>query len=161
MGWRTAEWGQALASDASIVVIMLGTNDGTEAVGPFRSMWKHDDGTGPEFYEADYKDMVAQLKALKTSPSVYTVIPPPLYKDGQFAINCTIVNKFLPPLIKKINDDMELPHPPIDVFEALGGVELQHPNWFADYCHPNDEGYAEIAKIVHATLAKTKALSHP
>merc|ERR1712196_132416 len=121
--------------------------------------WKHDGVTGPEFFEADYKDMISQLRALKTSPTVYTAIPPPLYKDGALSMNMTIINELLPPLIEKINNDMELPYPPINVFKALGGRELLHPDWFGDNCHPNDHGYAEIAKVVYATLVNTKRLT--
>jgi len=147
--WITNEWSQALSSDADIFVIMLGTNDGKTI------NWKYDGVTGPEFYEADYKDMISQLRALKTSPALYTAIPPPCYEDFvDLGWNMKAINELLPPLIKKINDDMELPYPPINVFKALGGAELLHPDWFSDVhrIHPNDQGYAEIARVVRASL---------
>jgi len=153
--WNTKEWGQALNSNADIVVIMLGTNDAK----PIN--WKHDGVTGPKFFEADYKDMISQLRKLKTYPALYTAIPPPCYKDyGPGKQNMTIVNKLLPPLIKKINDDMKLPHPPIDLFEGLGGAKPLHPDWFQD-SHPNDQGYAEIAKVVYASLAPPRRRGAP
>ena len=45
----------------------------------------------------------------------------------------------------------------IDVFNAMGGESLRHPEYFmnyqsADYCHPNDAGYVAMAAHMFKAL---------
>ena len=36
----------------------------------------------------------------------------------------------------------------INLFEALGGAELKRPELISDLCHPNEQGYNEIAQCI-------------
>jgi lysophospholipase L1-like esterase len=33
----------------------------------------------------------------------------------------------------------------IDIFNTMGGASLTEPQWFMDFCHPNDQGYKAMA----------------
>ena len=99
-------------------------------------------------------------------------MPPPLYQDGAYGMNQTVINTLFPgdgaagvkTLAKASGLDA-----PIDLFSlweghcpVLGGTP-GHPNnkthvlcdWIAtgDACHPSNEGYTQLAKAVAAKIA--------
>ena len=51
---------------------MLGTNDSKSF------QWDENE------FEKDYIDMIAEFQKMASSPSIWLMIPPPLYKDGTF-----------------------------------------------------------------------------
>ena len=114
--------------------------------------WENDGHTGRVPFTNDYHSMIDLFKQFSSKPVIYTAIPPPLYKDSVYGMNQTVINDVFPTLIPSINAHNALPHPAIDVFGALGGAKLQHPEWSADGCHPNDVGYTHLAAAVMAGI---------
>ena len=85
-------------------------------------------------------------KIVDTSkPDLYLMISPPLYKEDQFGIDQTVVNELIPELIPMIAQNLSITNNiivnVIDIFNTLGGASLTEPQMFADFCHPNDQGY--------------------
>jgi lysophospholipase L1-like esterase len=85
--WRTGPLKQALASKPAIVVLMLGTNDAKFG------NWK---GANIAQFPIDYKSMIDEFVALDTKPTVYLMVPPPLYQDGRYGMNQTVINTLFP-----------------------------------------------------------------
>lgn len=141
--WESTKFKQALDSAPDIVLIMLGTNDARFG------HWLNDGRT----YVADYVAMIEKFKALPSTPTIYTMIPPPQIKYHK-VYNQTVVNHVLPSLIWQINQEADLPYEPIDIFSSLGGVDdVSHPEWFNfDGIHLSSDGYEQIALTVAHTL---------
>ena len=57
-------------------------------VGSDSWQWR-DPGTD---YDANWKEMVQSFQALPSSPKVFVMIPPPLYKEGQFDMRGDVIN---------------------------------------------------------------------
>jgi len=70
--WNTQSYKNAIASNPQIVLIMLGTNDAKTY------QWNQTQ------YTNDYNTMIQNFKNLASKPTVYAMIPVPLYKDGVF-----------------------------------------------------------------------------
>ena len=73
--WDTNEIKSALKSWPDAVLIMFGTNDAKHGI------WDEDKFT------KYYLEMANTFIGLKTKPEVFLGIPPPLYKDGVYAMN--------------------------------------------------------------------------
>ena len=150
--WKRPQYPAVMKSDADIVVIMLGTNDAKDTGNGGPANWENDGHTGVVPFTRDFAAMVGEFKAFASKPAIYTAIPPPLYKDSVYGMNQTVINVVFPKLIPSINAQNKLPHAAIDVFDALGGAALAHPEWSADGCHPNDVGYTHLAAAVMAGI---------
>eukprot|EP01043_Picozoa_sp_COSAG02_P058170 COSAG02_NODE_7195_length_3126_cov_1.920714_2_plen_431_part_00 len=161
--WRTGPLKQALASKPAIVVLMLGTNDAKYG------NWK---GANIAQFPIDYKAMIDEFVALETKPRVYLMVPPPLYQDGRYGMNQTVINTLFPGTgpagVRTLAKENGLPTP-IDLFSlfqghcpVLGGTPGHPPNktdvpcdWIArgtDACHPSNEGYGKVAMAVKAKI---------
>eukprot|EP00698_Gefionella_okellyi_P000720 TRINITY_DN1064_c0_g1_i1.p2 TRINITY_DN1064_c0_g1~~TRINITY_DN1064_c0_g1_i1.p2 ORF type:complete len:401 (+),score=96.89 TRINITY_DN1064_c0_g1_i1:30-1232(+) len=140
--WNSTFYQRAITCSPAYVVIQLGTNDAKTTNWP-----QH----GSQ-YVPDYTDMIQTFQALKSRPTVFVSIPPPLYKDMVYNIQQEVVNHQLPQFITQIAAANHLAAP-IDVFDALGGLALSHPDWFVDGCHPDDAGYDALSSTVDAVLA--------
>lgn len=150
--WKRPQYPALLKSNADIVVIMLGTNDAKSKETHGASNWENDGKTGAAQFEADYKSMIDIIKNFTSKPTIYTMIPPPLNKPNVYGMNQTVINEVFPRLIQKINSENNLPHPPIDVFNAMGGASMAHADWFCDGCHPVNVGYQHLAAAVQKGL---------
>lgn len=162
--WRTGPLKQALASEPTIVVLMLGTNDAK-----VRNWAPH----SSEF-PGDYMEMVNDFKNVSTKPKVYLMVPPPLYQDGRYGMNQTVINTLFPgdgpAAVRTLAKQAGLPAP-IDLFSlfqkhcpVVGGTPGHAPNstdvpcdWIAsggrDACHPSNVGYGQVAAAVKAAIA--------
>ena len=163
--WRTGPLKQALASKPAIVVLMLGTNDAKYG------NWK---GSNIDEFPVDYKSMIDLFTALSTRPKIFLMVPPPLYQDGRYGMNQTVINSVFPGNgqagVRTLAKSNSLPEP-IDLFSlfqthcpVLGGTPGHAPNrtdvvcdWIAsggrDACHPSNEGYGKVAAAVKARIA--------
>jgi lysophospholipase L1-like esterase len=74
--------------------------------------------------------------------------PPPLYISKDQRLNLEA-----PTIVREIAQELGLGEV-VDVFEALGGTELNCPSLFGDKVHPTDEGYAKIAQTVAERILK-------
>ena len=97
------------------------------------------------------------------------MVPPPLYRDGVYGMNQTVINSILPGngsrSIRAIAAKAGL-RKPIDLFDLfrlhcpiVAGTPGHSPNssdaacdWIGsggmDGCHPDDVGYGQVAKAV-------------
>mmetsp|Transcript_32061 Transcript_32061/g.88326 ORF Transcript_32061/g.88326 Transcript_32061/m.88326 type:complete len:377 (-) Transcript_32061:54-1184(-) len=154
---QRVQWRAALRSRADAVVVMLGTNDARP------TNWGRDTGSGAAEFETACLSMIRTLQQLPSKPLIYLVTPPPFYNlypssreiDQALVMHVqAVVNEVLPVLVPKLGRAAGLAHHAglVDVFMALGGAALSRPEWSADGCHPNDEGYFRLAAAVQAGL---------
>ena len=53
--------------------------------------------SGPRFFASDYADMVHSFLASRTPPPrLYVMVPLPLYRDGRYNMNQTVINSVFP-----------------------------------------------------------------
>lgn len=163
--WISRGYKAALTSNATLLILMLGTNDAKFA------NWGH---LADEF-PTDYADMVASFGAMPSKPNILLMVPPPLYRDGTYGMNQTVINTLFPATagpaaVRTLAKAAGLPEP-IDLFSLfeghcpVSGGTPGHPenktlvtcDWIArggtDACHPNDTGYGKIAEAVKAAIA--------
>ena len=145
--WNSTQWTKARASNPHHVLIMLGTNDATEAY------WN----TSSAEYPVDYTEMIKIFQGLSSKPVVQTMTCTPMYNDNFAGINHTVTNVVLPKLVPQISEAAGA-GVPIDVFNGMGGVNLTHHDWFwgnGSYgCHPNIQGYAGLSEIVFKGISR-------
>jgi len=142
--WDQTTYPAAMASTPDIVTIMLGTNDAKEF------NWFGVQNAGDSFHD-DYVDMIRKFKALPTKPKVYAMVPPPLYPPQPYDMNQTVINQIFPQMIPTIVQQGGADGI-IDVFNALGGVNLSQPGITCDGCHPVEKGCREIAAVIAQKL---------
>ena len=137
------DYGRALKSDPSVVVICVGTNDSK----PY--CWDNyaDD------YAPDYEKMVCEFKARPSRPRVILCLPPPVFNGGQWGIRESVLEQEIRPLVRRIA-------------ESTGGEVLdlttpfrESPELFPDRVHPNPAGAAKIAALVAARIRGESAAS--
>lgn len=174
--WQRGQYKTLTSAKWDIIVIMLGTNDAKDPGDHGPNNWQHDCGgvdntklNGCSFAD-DYKSMIDIVKTLGTTaagPKIYPMIPPPLMQQYSIGANQTVINSVYPklvPLIEKADDVTGL----IDVYTGMGGVtdwQSKFPKscnltsawkpcaWWCDsqscdQCHPNNNGYTQLAKTV-------------
>merc|ERR1711934_307381 len=137
---------------------------------------EHTTLTGCSF-ASDYADMIKLVKTLGTTaagPKIYTQTAPPLMATGAYGMNRTVINAVYPKLIPLINKANNVNTEVIDVFSGMGGTPdwatkapdgctLENAKSFApcgwwcdaqhcDQCHPNNNGYIQLASIVKKGL---------
>jgi len=185
--WKRPQY-QALTSQKwDIVTILLGTNDAKDTSDKGKNNWQHDCG-GPDHttlegcsFAEDYKAMIDLVKTLGTTsagPKIY-VMTVPLMQQSTYGMNQTVINGVYPnliPLIQKANSGVL---GPIDLYHQMGGVQDWKTTFPAkcvvnssfapcgswcdkqscDQCHPNDVGYAKMAKLVQQGLGLDKTSS--
>ena len=78
--WDEQAYQDALDSEADIILLMLGTNDS-----------KYFQWNQTEFV-TDYLEMATNFKNLDSSPDLYLMVPPPLYKDNAFQMDQKVIN---------------------------------------------------------------------
>jgi lysophospholipase L1-like esterase len=121
----------------NIVVIMLGTNDAIPDV------YQH------AAFEADYKELISELQALKSKPKIWLTKPPPIF-SSLFSLDNTNLTQGVIPSIERTASERGLPI--IDVYGALAN----HPEkFFEDGIHPNLDGAKAIAAQVKKAITAT------
>ena len=140
-------------------------------------------------FASDYATMLRVMFHLgkhfghRPIPKIWLMTPPPLMENGAYNMNQSVINELLPKIIPSFLTDPDLGAPSIaghiDIFGALGGRELgglspsgcsvntSTPSgckYFCDaqscdQCHPNDDGYALLAKTVYETAFAHHALT--
>ena len=150
----TAYYKQALQFDPNIVIIMLGTNDGSFAFGPGQS-WP--EVYGQRFTE-QYKALIQSFRQLPAHPQVFVATCPTVFGTNQYAISPVIVNETVVPYIVKIGTAVHAPI--IDVHGATAAYSAD----FGDQVHPSPHGASIIAQEVYLFLktdAKTRKPANP
>lgn len=72
--WKTPAFRAAAASDADVVILMLGTNDA--------KVWNW--GRHAAEYPGDYHDLISVFSSMPSKPRIRIMTPPPLYQDGRY-----------------------------------------------------------------------------
>ena len=129
-------------------------------------------------FPVDYKSMIDASAALTPKPEIYLMAPPPLYQNGRYGMNQTVINTLFrfpgdgPAGVRTLAKNSGLPAP-IDRYlfslwqshcPVVGGTPGHAPNntdvpcdWIAsggrDACHPSNEGYGKLAAAVKARIA--------
>lgn len=124
----------ALAFQPTTVIILLGTNDARSDVFVYI-----------DTFVMDYEYLISKFQALDSKPQIYLVTPPPVYSNN-ININNTDLENSVIPLIRQVANDTGLPL--IDAYTPL----LNHPDYFVDGVHPNDEGARVIAETIYQRI---------
>jgi len=128
-------------------------------------------------FASDFHDMITVVKTLGTTPAgpkIFTAVPPPLMAQFSIGANQTVINSVYPKLVPLINKAGDIGTTSIDVFSGMGGVadwSTVFPKsctldtaktykpcaWWCDkqscdQCHPNNDGYTQMAKLMKAGL---------
>lgn len=127
----TKAYPESISLRADVYTIMLGTNDAKWY------NWFDLQNNSTDSFVLDYLDLVLQLKALKTpSPRVILLTSPPLYAPYPYGMNATVINSFLPSLVKRIAGVAKVEV--IDLHELY--LKAAKPSWTCDGCHPGELG---------------------
>jgi lysophospholipase L1-like esterase len=149
--WNTDSFQQLINANPKpdIVTIMLGTNDGKN------HNWLAN--STEEFYN-DYVQFIKIVQSFSSKPIIHLLVPPPLYIEGVYDMNTTLINSYVHDLIPKIASATGVDY--VSIYDALGGDELLHPEYISDGCHPTNLGYFQVAqKLGEVILAdKTKLI---
>lgn len=100
-------------------------------------------------------DMVKTFRQLDPIPSVYIIIPPPLYEPYPFQMNQTIINTIYSSLIRDIGSVVGAEV--VDVFSAISSSGLSESELSCDGCHPTAEGNKIIASAIYDVITKKQS----
>ncbi len=121
------------------VIIMLGTNDSKSY------NWMAGSSTRAQQFVTDCGAMVDHFASLSTHPQVYLAFPPRAFANS-YGISGTIIHDQILPLIQQVATAKGVPIIDVDTPTA------SRSNLFPDGVHPNDTGYALVAKVMHDGL---------
>lgn len=130
----TAQYTNALAMKADVVIIALGTNDSKPPV------WKE-----KADFAADYLAMISDLRKANPNVIIYCCLPPPAF-PGKWGISGATIKDEVIPLIRQVADNAGCRV--IDLHAALEG----HKETVPDTVHPNADGHKILAAAVHEAL---------
>lgn len=133
--WDIEEFQQALAFDADILFIMLGTND---------SKPQNWDAYGNEFYD-DFIALIDTLSAGTKVPEFWICLPPPAF-SVQWDIRDSVIVNGIIPILKQIIAERGFNS--IDFYTAF----LDKRDLFQDDIHPTSEGAEEMASMIYEAL---------
>jgi lysophospholipase L1-like esterase len=135
--WQTKEYSAAKSSQPNIVIIQFGTNDPKFGLYNKRLAWNSTDSYSANIFRRDYIDMIERFQSLKSHPTVFLCIPPPVYcRRCWFDINAKVINEELPAIIADIayRTGAVL----VNNFEPLGGIALTKPLMFYKSADPRE-----------------------
>jgi acyl-CoA thioesterase I len=115
----------------NIVIILLGTNDARQDVYPYI-----------DTFVSDYKLLISKFQALESNPKIYLALPPPIF-NNTIGISTSHLADEVIPRIRQVANETGLPL--IDIYTPM----LNHPEYFVDGVHPNDDGARVIAETVY------------
>ncbi len=134
---KEAAWADAKAFNPDIVVIKLGTNDSKPV------NW---DSHGKEF-RADMQQMIDELKALPSKPTIYLCTPVRAATDkkkaGENQIRDSVITGEIIPIINKVAKKNKL-----QVIDLNPVIDPTSDLMQRDGIHPTDKGARRIAEVV-------------
>ena len=117
-----------------MVIVMLGTNDA-----------RTDNFKSIDNFVADYMKLISRIQTIESKPRIFLVKPPPIF-DNMLELKSVNLLEGVIPRIEQVTDELGLSI--IDVYSALEN----HPEYFQDGVHPNNEGAKIIAEEVYKTI---------
>jgi len=136
--WHTIDFIEAQEFFPDIVVIMLGTNDA-----------RTDNFQSINNFVADYTKILNQIQVLDSKPKIFIVKPPPIFENDLDLVPESFSEKILP-LIEQVGNENNIEV--IDVYSEM----KNHPEYFIDGVHPNNEGATVIATQVYNAISNYK-----
>ena len=127
----TAQYATAMRTEADIVIVMQGTNDGRSMSGK---------GAFADFLTA-YKSLISDLQTLPSAPEVYLATMIPAVNDSTSHQSTTVI---LPELIRSVAEELKLPLVDNAVTLADYYTALLPYN---DKVHPNDATYEAVVFV--------------
>jgi acyl-CoA thioesterase I len=118
----------------NIVIIMLGTNDAKASLNEANAT-----------FIRDYELIVREFQALDSKPSVWVVLPLPIFNNSVFVSEQLLEQNVIPNLMKVSN---QMGTEVIDVHSSL----VSHPELFLDGVHPSSDGAKVIANTIYTAL---------
>lgn len=137
----TAQYATAMRTEADIVIVMLGTNDGRSMSG---------EEAFADFLTA-YKSLISDLQTLPSAPEVYLATMIPAVNDSTSHQSTTII---LPELVRSVAEELKLPLIDNAVTLADYYTALLPYN---DKVHPNDATYEALAVNFYREVFDGKA----
>jgi lysophospholipase L1-like esterase len=119
---------------------MLGTNDSK------KKHWIHKDR-----FEKDLNTFISDFRQINPAGKIFICLPPPAF-DGSGnlsngdSISGKRIQKEIIPIIQKVARKEKIQT--IPVFSAM----RNHPEFFSDGVHPNEEGAAFLAQIIQQKI---------
>lgn len=133
--WRSSALPSAMAFDADVVIIMLGTNDSKT------NNWVHADR-----FVQDYVDLIGNFTQREVPAQVWICLPPPLYGNAWGLSNQTLEQEVIP----KIRDAASKAG--VSVIDLNAPLKNQ-PAHFPDNVHPDSGGASIMAAAVYQAVA--------
>jgi lysophospholipase L1-like esterase len=130
--WTHGKLSEAEAYLPNDVVIALGTNDMSNGA------WTH-----ISEFVGDYTSMINTFKSLASHPTVFAMLPPWIRQDTE--VNGYTEARMAGEVIPFIEQAAQQSN--VCVID-VHSLTKNHPEYYSDTLHPNDVGYAVIAKAV-------------
>ena len=127
----------SLSWEPDIVLIKLGTNDAKP------QNWKF----GNE-YVGDFEALIASYQALPKPPRILLATPCPVFGNGAFDINPSVVADEITPFVRDLATRLELEL--IDFHARMAGLS----SLFPDTVHPDTRGTAVMAALAYEGIAQ-------
>ena len=129
-------YGESLAQDAEIVIIMLGTNDSKP------------DNWNAERFEAEYAAFIRGYQAMDSQPEVYVMVPPAIFLENPDSGDCSeeILTGEIIEIISRISQNTGAGL--IDLYS----VTEHHSEWYGDGLHLNAEGNRAAARAIYEAV---------
>lgn len=127
--WNTKEFSNIFAFNPDIVILKLGTNDSKP------QNWNS------EKFETDYQALIDTISTLQSTPEIILCKPVPVFAT-QWGINDSTLEAGVIPIIEKLALKNQL-----RLIDLNTPLKNKH-ELFPDHIHPNEQGTAEIAKII-------------
>lgn len=127
-----------------ILVVMLGTNDSKTDV------WDADR------YREEYVALVEELQTIESEPDIYLMIPPEAFpcEDGVivYGISNDIIRDEIRDIVRTVSEETGAGM--IDLY----AVTEDHPEYFMDGVHPNQQGYGVLAEAVYEQIVADRGI---
>lgn len=136
---KQQEYQESLNIKAQKYIIMLGTNDSTDA------NWKE------ESYRNDLSKLIDNYKEVAPESQIYLMTPPMAYViEGQdevlYSVNPDVIGNEIYSIVAEVAAEKNATL--LDIYELTSG----HPEWFNDGVHPNEAGNKAIAEYIYANI---------
>ncbi len=96
-------------------------------------------------FTVNYERLLNRTQRWNTTDQIYVVVPPPIF-DNALDLNGTFYAQEVVPRIHQVAENKDLPV--IDVYTPL----VNHPEYFPDGVHPNEEGAKIIARLIYDAI---------
>ena len=120
--------------DADMAIIMLGTNDAHTAI------WT------PERHREQLRALVREMKGAQGTTDIVLMVPPCVfYEPGleAYGFNVDAIGVDMRAVVAQVAEEEDA-H-----FVDLYALTEDHPEWFPDQLHPNDDGHRAIADCIY------------